>query len=249
MEKANKKEKKEEKVEIIEAEIEEVTEIEEVKELIVKSEESLSPNNAVQVNSLSSFSNMEEMLSFSKVLVDSKLVPFQEPEQVATIVLQGKELGLNPVTSIFNIYYIEGKPSLSVHVIAGLLRRDGISFKTIEDSVLIDAEGSKCKRENAVTRRTTVRFYYKSKIGTGKNASYITIEEDSSFTWADAVSAGLDKKNNWVKYPKPMLYSRAFSIGARRVAPNTLMGLMEVTEMADATNTSYSLDENGNLKT
>ena len=44
-----------------------------------------------------------------------------------------------------------------------------------------------------------------------------------------------------------MLYSRAMSQGARRVAPDVLMGLMETTELADSNGVEYKLDSEGNL--
>ena len=234
------KEKAKEVKEVV-IEIEEVV-TEEVKSLEVKPpEESLSPTTREAVNTLDTFNNMDDMLSFARVLVEGNLVPFGTPEQVATIVLQGRELGLPPVTSLYNLYFIENKPTLSVHCIGGLLRKEGIVWKVIKD-----AEKSKVA-EGKVDIVTTVRFYYNATIGKGKTAKVITMEQDSTFTWTDAVKAELIDKNNWKKHPKAMLYSRAFTLGARRVAPHILMGLMETTEMADSTGIEYTVDEEGNL--
>jgi len=238
--------KKVKKEEIQEAEV--ITTIEDVKSpdsnivsLEVKDETALTEHQKGAIGKLDDFNSVSEMLDFATVLVDSKIVPFSKPEQVVTVVLQAKELGLGAVTGLYNLYYIEGKPSLSIHCIGALLQRDGIAWKTLEDAVYIDKHGDVLKnREGHVDVRTTIRFY---KMWNG-----IPIEEDVSFTWKDAIKAELDKKSNWSKYPKSMLYNRCYAIGARRVSPKSLMGIMEVTEMADVANMDYKLDsETGHL--
>jgi hypothetical protein len=236
------KEKQVKKETVIEVEPikQEDNEVKETQYLDVKHERSLTPNNKEAINTLDSLNSMEEMMSFSKVLVDSKIVPFSTAEQVATVVLQGRELGLSPVTALYNIYFIENKPTLSVHSIAALLKTNGIAFKLIKDAVTI-GEG------DSADLVTTIRFYYNSTIGKGNHAKIVTFEQDSTFTWRDAAAAGVTSKANWQKHPKAMLYSRAMSQGARRVAPDVLMGLMETTELADSNGVEYKLDSEGNL--
>lgn len=41
-----------------------------------------------------------------------------------------------------------------------------------------------------------------------------------------------------------MLWNRCYAIGARRVAPDALLGMYETSEWADAQNTYYKIDEN-----
>lgn len=221
---------------------------EESNKLIIKSDENLTESNKVAIDSLGELSNYQDMLEFSKVLVASNMVPFDKPEQVVTVILKGRELGFSPILSLYNIYYISGKPSISIHAIGALIRKNGISYKIIEDAQYLDGNGEPCGRDEHEDVRTTIKFYYLSKIGTGNNAKYIPMEESISYTWSDAKRAGLAEKDNWKKMPKIMLYTRAFTLGARRVAPEILLGMMEITEMADVEGLNYEIDEEGNLK-
>ena len=43
-----------------------------------------------------------------------------------------------------------------------------------------------------------------------------------------------------------MLWNRCMVIGARRVAPDALLGMYEATEIADTHNVTIDLDEEGN---
>lgn len=53
----------------------------------------------------------------------------------------------------------------------------------------------------------------------------------SKFSLTDAQKAGLIDKDNYSKYPKVMIDHRAFSLGARDIADDLLMGVMETTEL------------------
>lgn len=46
---------------------------------------------------------------------------------------------------------------------------------------------------------------------------------------------------------KNLMYARAYSNGARRIAGDVLLGIYETSEMADSTSTSYQLDAEGNV--
>jgi hypothetical protein len=212
----------------------------EQQELVVKSEASLSKSDKQAIGKLDEFDSMNDMLDFAKVLVDSKMVPFGSAEQVVTVVLQAKELGIGAVTGLYNIYFIENKPTLSIHCMGALLEKAGIAWTLIEDGVFVSKSGEVIKtKEEGCDVRTTIRFF--------KSWKGVMLTQDTSFTWKDAIKAGLHEKQNWAKYPKPMLYNRCFAIGARRISPASLLGLMETTEMADVSNISYKVDDEGNI--
>ena len=193
-----------------------------------------------QLAKLDSFKTVEDMLGLAQTLINSKLVPptLKTPEIVVTVIQQGRELGFGAVTSINNINNIQGKPCLSVHAINAKLTQKGIKIKTLKDFELIkDANGK-------VDATTTIRFYVPLVVPiNGQNY----LEEDVSFKWSQAVDMGLTTKDNWIKMKSIMLWNRCFSMGARRVAADALLGLYEVSELADTMNVPYNITEEGTV--
>ena len=60
------------------------------------------------------------------------------------------------------------------------------------------------------------------------------VSEVGIFCWTDAIRAELTNKDNWTKYPKAMLYARAFSIASNRLCADLLMGSVSIYEFPDA---------------
>ena len=58
-----------------------------------------------------------------------------------------------------------------------------------------------------------------------------TITATSRFTYSDAVQADMFEKDNYKKYPRVLISHRAFTLGARDIASDILMGVMETTEL------------------
>lgn len=186
------------------------------------------------VTKLDNFGSVEEMSKYAATLIESKLVPksLSTPEKVITVILQGKELGFDPVTSLNNIHNIQGRATLSVHAIAALLKKAGISYKLIKDAETV-GEG------DDLDIVTTIRFY--ERFGNQ------IIENDISYSIKEAKKAGLMIKDNWKRMPKIMLRSRALAIGARFVAPHALLGVYETAEWADVQNVKYTVNEEGTV--
>lgn len=193
-----------------------------------------------EIVKLDNFSNVNEMLQFAKLLVDSKMLPgmYNTPEKVVATVSQGRELGLSALTSIFNMHYISGKPCLSVHATNALLKSKGIMHQTIYDFAPCNKDGEIVKAEEATDAITTIEFM---RMWNGT-----MIKEKCSYRWSDAKTAGLAEKDTWKLYKKVQLWNRCFVTGARRFASDVLLGVMEISEMADVANITYTLDENGN---
>lgn len=71
----------------------------------------------------------------------------------------------------------------------------------------------------------------------------------SHYSYTEAQSAGLFDKDTYQKYPRILIGHRAFTLGARDIAPEALMGCQETTELkivngkpiddSDLTDTSY----------
>jgi hypothetical protein len=107
---------------------------------------------------------------------------------------------------------------------------NGIQYKTIQDFEKIEENG----KSDFIT---TIEFYRGN------------IVDRASFKWSDAVRAGWTTKDNWTKMPRHMLYARALALGAQRIAPDKILGLYTVEEMADVVpNTSnVVINEEGDV--
>lgn len=119
-------------------------------------------------------------------------------EQAVALVLMGREVGLPAMQALSTIHVIEGKPTASVHLMGALLARGGVSWKPTKH----DVDGCEIEFSRPGWQAIT-----------------------SSFTRRDAECAGLAKKDNWLKWPRAMYYARAFTEGARMIAPDLLCGL------------------------
>lgn len=216
------------------------------------------------------FSTPARMLALGNVLAKSQLVPLKKPEDVVVALMTGKELGLPFVTSVSQIYPINGRPTLGVHIQKGILLKNGIAFKKIEDAVtiyefvktnkdgVIIKEPKKVKQEGkiveiqvpivlsqgtlqeqpensakrAIDTRTTYEFSRDLKSPSGK---YREVTARSSFSINEAKEADLLEKDVWQKYWRRMLDARAFTIGAREIADDLLLGMMTPEEMGAGT--------------
>jgi hypothetical protein len=102
-----------------------------------------------------------------------------KPEAVASIMLRGWEYGLQPMTSLDQLYIVGGRVLPSAQVMAGMLVRDYPS-RRIEAVTLTDKE---CHLRLLDNERPIGEY---------------------TVTWADIEKAGLAKDNN-LKYPKDRL--------------------------------------------
>ena len=193
--------------------------------------------------------SVESMLAFGEKLVKSGLTPMKKAEDVMAAILMGKELGFAPMVSVNNIYSIQGRASVGIHIITGLLLKAGIIYDFIEDYVPLyrykDKSGKlyttdnlhEANREDIVSKeekpydvRTKIKFRRKVKQPDG---TYEPLEITQSFTWTDAIAAGLTDKDNWKRMPKIMLRTRCLTLGARLIAPDLMLGVSEHTEFAE----------------
>jgi hypothetical protein len=54
-----------------------------------------------------------------------------------------------------------------------------------------------------------------------------------SFTWSEAVTADLAKKDVWLKYPQLMLQARAYGNGAKDIADDVMCGMPDLNELKE----------------
>jgi hypothetical protein len=63
------------------------------------------------------------------------------------------------------------------------------------------------------------------------------------FSLNDATQADLLSKDTYKKYARVMIANRAFSLGAREIADDILMGMMETSELKLVTDTPLTSDD------
>lgn len=143
-------------------------------------------------------------------LAASNLVPkaYQgQPANVALIIMHGAALGLSAVQSLSGIYAYDGRPGLEAKTMAAILMQHGYRIETVEST----------------PQACTLRF----------TAPDGTVHEESkTIEWAKGM--GYAQKAMWAKDPGHMLYQRCIAYGARKVAPNLLLGMpYTVDELQD----------------
>lgn len=258
-----------------EATIGEAKEIKDEKKSVSKASPSVvttSENSKLQLMSkedlqtldYSNFATPARMLALGEVLVRSKLVTKKTVEDVMVSLMCGKELGIPLVTSLSQIHAIDGKPSLGVHVIRGIILREKILSNKLEDFVPIyqfvetDEKGvvklennlpivlgigtleeqPENSKKRPIDTRTTYEFIRMIKM---PNGEWREQKVKSSFTISDAKAAELLDKTNWKRYPKRMLDARAYAIGAREIADDFLNGIYTPDELG----ANSFIDDNG----
>lgn len=142
------------------------------------------------------------------------------------------------------------KPLYQYQTQAGILTQDDIdadptAYKIYPNQIVLDAavKSEKVKAgitddgkvaclrsKNPVDYRTTVVL---SRHIPKVDGGYHLLEEKAQFTWTDAIRAGLHEKDNYVKWPRQMLWARAYSICSSRIGADLLMGAVHKYEMPE----------------
>jgi len=152
------------------------------------------------------------IMEIAPVMAQSRLFGVASPEQSASIMLKGFELGLSLTASFEFIHLIDGKPSLSPRGALALIQTSP-NFGGLEVQDISDANGKPERCRVTMTR---------------KNGYSYKVE----FTMEDAARADLIKsKGGWDKYPANMLRWRAIGYCADVVFPDVLGGMKRVDEL------------------
>ena len=128
--------------------------------------------------------------------------------QAIVKILAGAELEFGPIASMNGIYIIEGKTTLSANLVGAAIQRSKrYRYRVVEH------DATHCK----------IDFF--ENVG-GKPEKLGT----SEFSLEDAKAADLltkgrnDRKSNWEKFPRNMVFSRALTNGARWYTPDVFGG-------------------------
>jgi hypothetical protein len=204
--------------------------------------------------------SMSDMLEAAQVLVDSGVLPnhITEPSQVVAMSKLASELKISPMIAMKNLDMIEGEPTLNVHLVGALLKRNNIHYTCIEDCVSLG--------EGTNNWRTTFQFFDMNLIRKyqhellkmtdypeAAHGAYMKSLEPLqqvanhtfSFTYGEAYHMGLTERKSWVRMKEIMMRSRCLTIGGRLFAPDALNGMYETSEMAEVKNKVYAMTEDG----
>lgn len=126
------------------------------------------------------------------------------PQQVIFMIMAGKELGMGPMWSVQNLLIVDGKVSAKAESMLALV------FKNCPGAQInfLQNDATACRLEA-------------SRPG-GKMQPF-------GFSMDDAKQARLDGKDNWKKYPRAMLRSRAVSEMCRALFPEAIAGICSYT--------------------
>jgi hypothetical protein len=154
--------------------------------------------------------DLDQAFRMAQILVSSGLTPrgVDTPQKAFLIMAQGRELGLSTMQSLGNIYVVEGKVSLSSDLMAAMVLKSSV-----------------CEYLRVV-EMTPERATYAAKRKGGAEFRY-------SFSWEDAVKAGLTNRPNYKANPADMLRHRALSKCVRAVFPDVVAGLYSRDEAED----------------
>lgn len=142
----------------------------------------------------------EQLTALSTQMSKSRLLPDVyrgHPENVMVMAVMAQELGWGLTTAMRFVHVIEGKPTVSPEGMLALVRRAGHSVQGEADSKAASIRGKR-----------------------GDNGDEMWVR----FTIADAQTAKLTGKDNWVKYPDAMLWARALGMLCRRLFSDVLLG-------------------------
>lgn len=126
------------------------------------------------------------------------------PEQVIFTIMAGKELGMGPMWAVQNLQIVDGKVSAKAEAMMALV------FKNCPGAQIdfIQNDAAACRLEASRPGCKPQPF---------------------GFSMDDAKLARLDGKDNWKKYPRAMLRSRAVSEMCRALFPEAIAGISSYT--------------------
>ena len=147
----------------------------------------------------------------------------RDQAQAVVKILYGRELGFSPVVSMMGVYIVDGKPSMAANLLASAVKRSGrYDYRVLKNT------------------NTECSILFKGRTDDGKWEEIGTTD----FTMEDAKTAKVAHKDNWVKYPKAMLFARAMSAGVRAHCPDVTTCPAYVPEELGA-----DVNEDGEMKT
>lgn len=150
---------------------------------------------------------LAEKMQWAKAMSTATMLPKQyqrNPGNLLYALEYADALGVSRINALTSIHVIEGKPSASADLIAGMVRRAGHRLRLVGDETFAEAH---------LIRADDPEFTYKARWDLDK-----------------ARAAGLLGKGVWKAYPAAMLRARAITEVARMGASDALFGCIYTPE-------------------
>ena len=161
--------------------------------------------------------NLSDQMAYAQAIVtqpergSTSLLPQAyrgNPANVLIAMGLGQALDLTPAQSLYEIYVVNGRPSPSANLMAGLVRKAGHKLR-------IDGDATRCTA--TLIRRDDPEAPF-----------------TATWTIEQARAAGLAGKDTWKQYPGAMLRARAVSEVVRMGASECVLGMdYSAEEMRD----------------
>ncbi len=151
--------------------------------------------------------SLSDKIEYAKALAPAAILPATfkgNPANLLWAIEYADALGISRMNAITSIHVINGKPSASAELIAGLVRRDGHKLRVSGDDKSATAQ---------IIRKDDPDFTY-----------------EAVWTIERARAAGLTGKDTWKNYPAAMLRARAITEVARAACSEALLGLVYTPE-------------------
>lgn len=151
--------------------------------------------------------DMRAAAQIAELMCKTSFVPKEfrgKPEEATVAILYGQTVGMDPVTSLQQVYVIGGKPALYARAMVSIVLNAGHEVWT----------------EEASSTKVVV---------CGRRAGSERVER-SEWTVERAKTAGYTSNALYQKDPEAMLYARASGTVTRRVAPDALLGMAHSAE-------------------
>ncbi len=161
--------------------------------------------------------DMDAMWKFAGAVVRSGIAPrgLKTQEQIMVALEYGAELGLRPMQAMATVMVVNGRPSLFGDGMLAVAQASGV-LVDIKESVA----GSPEKLDTLVATCEVKRH--------GRPTP-----STASFSWKDAIRAGLTGKDTYKQHPARMLKARARAFALRDAFPDVLCGVLSADEAAD----------------
>jgi 5'-3' exonuclease len=168
--------------------------------------------------------SIERAWQLAKHLQNSRLFSaYGSAEAILAVVLRGRSLGIDAVTSLANFHVIEGKPTMHASLIVGLVLRSGRAdyFELVEST---NEKATWATRRKGSQREVAMSFDVRDALNAGL---LVGTPED-----ARGISKS-GKPSNWDKYRRTMFRWRAAVELARAVYSDVTTGLYTPDEVSD----------------
>lgn len=150
---------------------------------------------------------LSAQMDYARALAESNLLPkqyFKQPANLLWAISYGQTLGVAPLTAVQSIHVINGKPTASADLIAGLVRRAGHKLRV---------NGDDRKAVAQIIRADDPGFTF-----------------EVVWTIERAQAAKLTGKDTWKNFPAAMLKARAITEVARAACSEILQGTIYTPE-------------------